>query len=103
MTILEALQKSNKIKRSHWISYIIFKEHSIFTENNDPYIVPASNIVATDWEPVIEKKKLYNVLCHYPGACGYHKSSLYFENEEQAKKYFKDKFIKLLPHTEIEV
>lgn len=103
MTILEALQKSNKIKRSYWTSYIIFKDDIIFAENNDPYIMLASDIMAADWEPVFEKKKLYNALCRYDGGCGYHNSALYFENEEQARIYFTDKFIKLLPHTEIEV
>ena len=105
MTILEALQKSNKIKRSCWTSYIIFKEHIIFTERNDPYIMPASDIRATDWEPVIEKKKLCKALYKRRNGEYYESATFYVVGDDFAPQSDTpyDEFIKLLPHTEIEV
>lgn len=103
MTILEALKISNKIKRSYWASYIIFKEHNIFTERNDPYIMSASNIIATDWEPVIEKKKLYQALFKRKDGLYYESAAFYLDESSAKSELIYDEFIKLLPHTEIEV
>ncbi len=103
MKLHEALSKSNKVKRKLWMEWSYFDYttgvvHAI--DGNDTRLYKG-DYQADDWEPILEKKKMYQALFKY--SCRIHVSSELYENEKEAKESLEKQFVKLLTDRPIEV
>lgn len=108
MNIVEALKLSNKVRRESWNSFIHFDN----IDTRGLLSVNKEDLIAYDWEPIIEKKtvtkKFYQAVLCLPGEkeSNYYIVERLFESPEKAESYAKDhdfKLVRFLSENPIEV
>lgn len=103
MKLHEALSKSNKVKRKLWMgwSYFDYTTGVVHIAEGDDTRLYTGDYQADDWEPILEKKKMYQALFKY--SCRIHVSSELYKDEKEAQESLKKQFVKLLTDRPIEV
>ena len=104
MKLHEALSKSNKVRRKEWplSEYFDFNIGDRKNSRGDSSIILSYDIIADDWEPIFEKKKMYQALLRYENGACYITPFLYAD-EAAAKEVYNNFFVKLLTDRPIEV
>jgi hypothetical protein len=104
MKLHEALSKSNKVRRKEWLLSEYFNLDNGYRINSrgDEYIILPPDIKADDWEPILEKKKMYQALLRYENG-SYYITPFLYPDEAAAKEVYNNFFVKLLTDRPIEV
>ena len=104
MKLHEALRKSNKVRRKEWLLSEYFDFNIGYRKNSrgDSSIILSYDIIADDWEPIFEKKKMYQAVIKTNSNRYFISNSLYCD-EKEARKDYPSLFVKLLTDRPIEV
>lgn len=105
MKLHEALSKSTKVRRSCWLKELYFDYTCGEVLNHNKSVGPSisnAEYQADDWEPIFEKKKMYQALLRYEdGAC--YITPFLYADETSAKEVYNKFFVKLLIDRPVEV
>lgn len=104
MKLHEALSKSNKVRRHYWATGVYFDYSSglVYTKTHEgSYMCPA-DYIGNDWEPILEKKVVYQAVIKTNSNRYFISNSLYCD-ENAARKDYPSFFVKLLTDRPIEV
>ena len=104
MKLHEALNKSNKVKRKLWMgwSYFDYTTGVVRTAEGSNTRLYTGDYQADDWEPILEKKKMYQALLRYENG-SYYITPFLYPDEAAAKEVYNNFFVKLLTDRPIEV
>lgn len=98
MNIVEALKLSNSVINQK------LRRHIEITNMKDTRHInlTTEEIFSNDWEPILEKKKMYQALLRYENG-SYYITPFLYPDEAAAKEVYNNFFVKLLTDRPIEV